>query len=335
MKLIRYPYKDYKEFQEIRKGLDGFGGSDISTILGLNQNKPAVQFFHEKVGLWPSTFIDSAAAYRGRVLESVVVSDYWNFYDPENPSIETILENAVNNKVIRTCKRVNAIIRNPKYPWLFTTMDRKIDKNYNGRYGALEVKTVNGFAHRKWETVVDPGYIMQLQEQMLVSGLEWGEVAVLIDATKFDCPQFEAHPGIQETILIKTKAFYDNIEEAKKIVAKYHTDLDKLQAIHHLEPEQELTPAYLEYVKERYRPTGEIPLDGDIDMLELAQGYVTARAHEKYAKEQKQKKEIQIRELFKEHNTRIVSFGAKGKMFLQVDDKLNVKVKEDAEAITD
>lgn len=64
----------HQEWLEDRR--KGIGGSDVATILGLNQYKSAYQLWLEKTGQVELKDTESEPAYWGNVLEEVVAKEF-------------------------------------------------------------------------------------------------------------------------------------------------------------------------------------------------------------------------------------------------------------------
>jgi putative phage-type endonuclease len=186
-----------EEWLKIRR----IGGSDVATILNLNPYTPALRLFHELIGLWKKEEIDNIHTYAGRVGEDFVEQYFWRFYDPENPDMETMLENAREGHQVRKARRFNYLIVNPDYPWLSANIDRLILKHKGNDQGVLEIKTALDNAMRKYDGGIPPQYILQMQTYMLITGLKYAELAILVNGRFFDVYRFDANETIQQSII--------------------------------------------------------------------------------------------------------------------------------------
>lgn len=295
-------------------GIRKIGGSDVATILNLNPYTPALRLFHEHIGLWKKEEVDNIHTYAGRVGEDFVEQYWWRYYDPENPDIETTLENAIAGRQIRKARKFNYQIVNPECPWLSANIDRLILKTKTeGRQGILEIKTALDNAIRRYEGGIPPQYILQMQTYMLVTGLQYAELAILVNGRFFDVYKFEANADIQKTILKKTEDFAGRVEQAKEVLASDLSQEDKDAAIAELEPEADGSDALEEYLKGRYRSDFEKVLDGTPDHLELCIQYLEGKEDEKAAalkyKEAGNKLKLELQQ--REANT--IDFGKMGK----------------------
>jgi len=113
--------------------------------------------------------------FMGRFMEDHI-AELWSFWDGDTDSM---MANFTAGTPVRKCRKQNAFIINPQFPHLFASVDRIINKGDNGKEGILEIKTISGFASDMWIAGIPPQYIVQLQQYLLVTGLEYGEMAIL------------------------------------------------------------------------------------------------------------------------------------------------------------
>ena len=136
-----------------------------------------------------------------------------------------MIENFRTQNKVRKMQRVNAYIQNPKFPWLFVSLDRKINKHIDedGKErgnGALEIKTISSYEADKWEAGIPPGHVVQVQTQLMVTGWKYGELAVLKDGRFFDVFPFDKHAGVCREIAMQTKSFWLRVESARKCLTQ-------------------------------------------------------------------------------------------------------------------
>lgn len=344
-------YKHLKFTSTLNMGVEDWlshrkiGGSDISTIFNMNDFKPALKLFHEKIGYTPEYQQESLATYTGKVLEDVVEKNFWRYWDPQNPTVEKMIENALSGNVVRKCQNFNKIIENPDYPWLTANVDRLINKNQNGRKrrGVLEIKTGLGFAVQKYEGGIHPGWIMQMQTYLLITGLPYAELMYLKDGRYPEWYVFERNETIIESIIEKTRAFWELVEEGRKIMNSNMSPEEKSEAIAYIEPEPDGTSACEEYLKERYRATDSpLPLNGTQEHLQWAIDYLKCTRTIKETETEKKRFANLLRQLFINTDTDTIDWGeigiaswkknAKGNPTLYVQPKI-LKVAEELNLI--
>ena len=157
--VIKIPVKDMsrEEWVESRKG--SIGGSDASTILGLNPYSSPYALWAEKTGrVVPEDISNKEAVRLGTFLEPYVAQRF---------SEET-------GKKIR---RENYILKNEDYPWAHANVDRLII----GEKAGLECKTTSVLNLSKFNSGEYPAnYYCQCMHYMAVTGYEKWYLAVLI-----------------------------------------------------------------------------------------------------------------------------------------------------------
>lgn len=148
--------------QWLKARKQGIGSSDAGAILGLNQWRTPFQVWQEKTS--PEIIEEPMTEEMefGIEMEDVVAKRYMK---------------RTGRKVIRD----NKIRIHPVHKFMICNIDRIILPENGGGRGILEIKTTSGFAARAWETEIPLSYWSQIQHQLYVSGLEWGEFAVLAD----------------------------------------------------------------------------------------------------------------------------------------------------------
>jgi predicted phage-related endonuclease len=148
------------------------------------------------------------------------IATLWEFWDPNDPSQEIMIQNYRDGRQIRRCKRVNAYATNTKWPWLFVSLDREINKIGQLGNGALELKTIGGYSADKWESGIPPGHIVQVNIQMLVCEYEFGEMAILKDNRDFMVYPFEINRSICDSVLEKTHDFWERVTKARQLMTR-------------------------------------------------------------------------------------------------------------------
>lgn len=286
--LIKIKCKDKAEWLEHQ--LVRTGGSTASALLGLNEYASAAEVFYKYLGIMPQKQVDSLPMYFGRKLEPVVRNSY-QYWEGD---IDSMMSNDAAGRIVNEVAYVDdlTILVNPDMPYAHANIDGHIVRNYQGREGILEIKTIASFAAEKYENGFPIGYICQVQLYMAVCEVDYAEIALLKDGRYFEVIPIERNEGIIQTILTKTEEFWRKVNEAKKIMAS--TDLtqeQKLAMISEYEPEVESSTAYESFLKEKYRNVSEgiSPIDGTQEHWELA------LRHETELKPLKQQTEEEMR----------------------------------------
>jgi putative phage-type endonuclease len=248
----------------------GIGASEVGAVLGLDDYTSSLELYYYKIGAIPKFDTESMASFVGKIDEPKIAK-MWQYWDPENPDELTMIRNFQNGKVVRRCQRVNAYVRNPAYPWLFVSLDRRILKYDHRGEGTLELKTISGWEADKWEAGMPPKYIIQVNTQMLVCEFIFGEMALLQDNRRFFVYPFELSDNIRQHVITKTKDFWDRVEKGRKLVnEKYHAmsqfnqrRVDECQhEIDALAPEPDGTLAYADFLAEHYGKPNKLERQG-------------------------------------------------------------------------
>ncbi len=317
------------------------GGSEVSTVMGLNQYKSIIELFYEKVGIKETPDIDNAAMFWGRELEEQI-ADKWQYW---TGNVEEMIENYRVKNVVRRCFRVNAYLQNKEFPWIFVSLDRRIVKSKEGQAsisageGVLECKTISGFAADQWESGFPPGYVMQIQTQLGVTELGFGESAILKDGRHFEVLPFDRNDNIIDAIKYKCQAFYAAVKKGIEhyilsTVAPNEGERNRhLAAVDALAPEPDSSVSYEAYLKATYTDKGYEVLGNDEELLDAVQ-YQKLKG---YIETLQEKQQLHKNKLLKAlGDASVLNFGEQGKVTYRANKKgtrsfrCDVKVVDEA-----
>lgn len=289
------------------------GASEAAGVMGLNPYKSIIELYYEKIGVKIVNDFDNAAMFWGRELEEQV-AEKWQYWSGD---AESMIENFTNKNLIRKCRRLNAYTQNKKFAWLFVSLDRVINKTEFIDEGALECKTISGFAADKWESGIPPMYIVQLQTQVAVLEFMFGEIAILKDGRFMDVLPFERHDDVVEGILSRSKDFFDRVKNGiMHHILSLVAPTEELKLIHtsaydNYAPDPDGSVSYENYLKENLNDKGGTITGGE-EMLQIAKNYV---AHNLTIDEIEEKKRLcsnVLKNFIGENNT--LDFGVEGKI---------------------
>jgi putative phage-type endonuclease len=286
-----------KEWLDYRQ--NGLGASETAAILGVDPYKAAIQVFNEKV-YGKIQYEETIPAFMGKYLEDCV-AELWQFWDGNQ---EGMMENYKLKKTVRKCRRVNAFVHNPEYPWLFASPDRIINKNGAQEEAILEIKTISGFAANMWENGIPPMYIIQLQTYLLITGLQYGELAILKDGRYLEVYPFERNENIIAAIIEKTREFWDKVEQARRVKHDEHL-------VNQIAPEPDGSEAWANYLKEQYKGD-KSEREGTLTEFELGKKYLQLCEQIGELETEKTEQSNKIKNLMGE--TEVLTFGAAGKI---------------------
>lgn len=144
-----------------------------------------------------------------------------------------------------------------------------------GETGLLEIKNVDALQYRDGWDVDDAGNIdapahieMQIQHQMLVSGLNQGKIGALIGGNRVVLIDREIDSGVHDRILEATAEFWKSIVDNRPPEPDFIADADFISKLY------------------RYAEPGKV-IEADSDIEFLAAQYALFSAQEKEAKAQK------------------------------------------------
>lgn len=298
-KLIRVSTADMTKADWLKFRENGIGASEIATVMGLNQYKSAHQLFYEKVEGAPEQD-DSIAMFMGRYNEDSI-ADLWQYW--ENDQL-TMMKNYSEKKIVRKCRKINAYLINPDFPHLFVSLDRVINKNGTDKEQALELKTISAYSSDQWISGIPPQYIVQLQQQLLVSGLEEGELCILKDGRYMEVYSFSRNQEIINNIIEQSTHFWNNVIEARKLRAQG-------LPYEHLEPEIDNIEAYKDFLNERFTATAQKAEPTD-DIYFTGMEYLKCNEDEKAIKLEK----TRLSNIIKAHmgEASMIDYGTGGKI---------------------
>lgn len=184
-KMINTKDMIYEDWLEQRK--KGIGGSDASTIVGLNKYSSLFSLYCDKKGILPAVE-DNEAMKQGRELEDYVARRF----------IEETGKK-VRNK--------NAIILHNEFDYIYANIDRDII----GENAGLECKTTTSLNLKAFKNGEFPAnYYVQCMHYMAVTGAEKWYLAVLIFGTEFKVFEIKRDEEEINALITAEKDFWNN-----------------------------------------------------------------------------------------------------------------------------
>lgn len=182
----------------LKRRLTGIGSSDAPIILGLTKWKSPLALYHEKLGLRTPSEGEIDHLEFGLAMEPVIIATYERRTGRKTlSSLETLVDKPM------PANRWTSV-QDPELPFLLATPDAgiaPIDKlapvNEYGKEiveppvfykpGVLEAKNVDVSKGRDWEDTQEAPimYTVQVQHQLMVTGLEWGSIAAVVGGNRF------------------------------------------------------------------------------------------------------------------------------------------------------
>lgn len=177
------------EWLEERK--KGIGGSDASVIMGLNPYKTTVDLWKEKTG----RIIAEDISNKEYVKYGTLAEEYLReLFKLDFPGYNVDHEE-------------NSIIKHPKYPFLFASLDGSLTNKDTGERGVLEIKTtniLNNAQKEKWNNRIPDNYFCQVLHYLNVTGYNF---VILKAQLKFN---------YDENIRLETRHYYIERKDVKE-----------------------------------------------------------------------------------------------------------------------
>lgn len=161
MEVADDPQQIVTEADWLKARLNGIGASEASAVIGCNPYMTNVDLWMLKTGRKVAPDISSNAhvAY-GHNAEGPIRELFALDYPQYSVSYGGAFD----------------MVHNPEHPWLFATLDGRLEENETGRRGILEIKTteiLRSMAREKWRDGVPQNYYVQLCHQLLATGWEF------------------------------------------------------------------------------------------------------------------------------------------------------------------
>jgi len=217
----------------------GIGSSDAAAALGISQYKTPLELWLEKSADRPKEIGDRSDYTRQKLRTGNAME----------PVIAQLFSEDFGYRVINDHK----IRIHPEHPYILANIDRLLMPQEPDEigYGVLEIKTTGMFPYLKWdeadqvvslprihagskdalkyERLVPVEYWIQVQEQMIASGFNWGYFAVFIDgfmlrAWKFTLDEKYA----QDTIIPGLKEFWGYLQSGQMPPPQNPADLERI-----------------------------------------------------------------------------------------------------------
>lgn len=194
-------FKDRKDWLSLRQ--KGVGGSDVSSIIGVNKYKTNVELWEEKISDEKPKEINNPAIKRGN--------------DAENPILELF---KAFNPHLKIDKPINMFMDSKK-EWRIANLDG-LGEDENGKF-IFEIKTAELNNWSTWENGIPANYLCQLLWYMSIMGIYRAKLVLGykyrghtdIMLREFNIPN-ESYPI--EQMLEEIKYIENKVEEFQKCV---------------------------------------------------------------------------------------------------------------------
>lgn len=127
-----------------------------------------------------------------------------------------------------TTRKVHTYWTCDETPGMGASLDYEIIKDDRGA-GVLEIKTVDGLQYRDWDDGEPPlAYMLQLQQQLAVTGRAWGAVAVLVGGNDLKVFEYERHEATIRRLRTEITAFWRSLAEGAEPQPDFARDADRI-----------------------------------------------------------------------------------------------------------
>lgn len=154
--IIRIRYDSFSDWLSDRHGI---GGSDASSVMGINPYRTNEELWLEKTGQL--------------IPEDISHKDYVQYGHDAEPFIRELF--ALDYPDYQVDYFGDNLIRNEKYPWAHASLDGELT-DPDGRKGILEIKTTNilqSMQREKWKEQIPDNYYIQVLHYLLVTEYEF------------------------------------------------------------------------------------------------------------------------------------------------------------------
>ena len=185
---IAYETNKMTKIQWLKARQEGIGGSDCSSVLGLNPYKSAISVYISKISEIRDGFKEENNSYKmelGNKLEEFVAREFCL-------------------KTGKKVRNINGILKNDKYPFAIANIDRAVV----GERAFLECKVTNSFSKKEWEYDVPIHVQLQCYHYMAVTGATHCYVAALIGNEELIIHTLKRDEELIDEIMKKEENFW-------------------------------------------------------------------------------------------------------------------------------
>lgn len=277
---------DHQRWLDFR--MQGIGGSEVGGIFGSSKWDDPMKIHLNKTSEPMTTFSGNKFTKAGQGLETWITNKYQYWDELAKDPIMKMWENEEKGKKINSVRSVFAYVVNSKYPWLFSSIDRRILRNRRNKKGRgiLEAKNTVAMERNTYTYGINPSHVLQVYQYLMVLEWEFAEVILFVDGNTFDVIEFEPDKEIFESIEYITAKFWKNVEKCRAIKEEYKIPTyygmpdfyftseqrDGIAILQSLEPE--LTSVSYQWITDLIIPTPQYTeMIGTQDIFELAVKY--------------------------------------------------------------
>ena len=194
--------KDMPKDEWLMKRKCGIGGSDASSILGLNPYRSSMAVYIEKI----DEEIRCNQMDNGLKENAVSKNNETNYKMELGNKLKGFVASEFMIRTGKKVRSINGILRNDKYPFAIANIDRAVV----GEKAFLECKVTNSFNKKEWEKTVPIHYQIQMNHYMAVTGASHCYVAALIGNEELVIHKLERDKEMIDEIMKLEEMFWNN-----------------------------------------------------------------------------------------------------------------------------
>ena len=194
--------KDMPKDEWLMKRKCGIGGSDASSILGLNPYRSSMAVYIDKI----DEEIRCNQMDNGLKENAVSKNNETNYKMELGNKLKGFVASEFMLRTGKKVRSINGILRNDKYPFAIANIDRAVV----GEKAFLECKVTNSFNKKEWSKTVPIHYQIQMNHYMAVTGASHCYVAALIGNEELVIHKLERDKEMIDEIMKLEEMFWNN-----------------------------------------------------------------------------------------------------------------------------
>ncbi len=206
---ITHNTKKMSKYEWLKERGKGIGGSDASSVVGLNPYKSSVSVYLEKLSYIKNNInntddktINSILNKNTQHIEDTI---YTNYKIELGNKLKDFVAKEFALKTNKKVRNINGILKNDKYPFAIANIDRAIV----GEKAFLECKVSGSYFKGEWKNGVPINYKVQCYHYMAVTGATHCYVAALIGNEDLVIHKIDRGEEIIEDIMKLEKMFWE------------------------------------------------------------------------------------------------------------------------------
>ena len=282
-----------KEWHDFRWS-HGIGGSDVSSCVAMQSPivaslsyKSALQFFLEKINEPVTIFSGNVSSEGGHFFEPIIAKFYRYFDIDKNDQMDMYAKIKANQRVNKAISPKVYVV-NSEWPWLFCSPDLFVWRRFGEIKSLGEIKMTTSFEKKRYSLGVNPAHYIQIQQELMITGLPYCDLSVLTDGKWFEIITIEPHLETQQLIVETSNDMWQRILKGRQIKAEYgitsyygvnpdylnDRQREGAELLSSLEPDISGTDSEFEFIKSMIKPSEEEnPMQGTPEQKELCQLY--------------------------------------------------------------